>query len=150
VLHGAKVGLGVINACERYDRLRGMSAKGAAALLGARRLPTRASQVKLIRRAYGTLADYVIDVSAPFLDMSAKEFSALKARVLEDWDGVQRIAATVPPAEQVRGWLETVGGPVTGAQIGLGEDEVALAVATAHYFRLRFTVGKLFWVLGLL
>ena len=54
----------------------------------------------------------------------------------------------MPSDSEIEGWLRRAGGPVTGAEIGLSDDEVAQGIACGHYYRNRFTVGKLSWMLG--
>ena len=54
----------------------------------------------------------------------------------------------MPSDSEIEGWLRRAGGPVTGAEIGLSDAEVAQGIACGHYYRNRFTVGKLSWMLG--
>jgi glycerol-1-phosphate dehydrogenase [NAD(P)+] len=149
VLHGAKVGIGVLISARRYDALRQITRAEAATRLGRLRLADREEEVRGIRAAYGPIADQVIAVQAPFLEMSQADFEELKQRIVERWDDVQRITATVPPASEVEGWLRRAGGPVTGHEIGLDDAEIALGVAYGHYYRDRFTIGKLSRMLGI-
>jgi hypothetical protein len=83
-----------------------------------------------------------------FLDMSAARFDQLKQHIVEQWDVVQAIAATVPAPQQIAAWLRHVGAPIDGKDIGLNDEEVALAVEYGPYLRNRFTVIKLSQFLG--
>ena len=111
--------------------------------------PTRAAQEQVIRDAYGPIADQIIPIQAPFLSLTAADFGRISEKVVAEWDAIQQIAATVPSAGEIEGWLRRAGGPVTGAEIGLGDDEIAQGIACGHYYRNRFTVGKLSWMLGI-
>jgi glycerol-1-phosphate dehydrogenase [NAD(P)+] len=48
----------------------------------------------------------------------------------------------VPPAREIAGLLEQVGGPTTPQQLGLSAEETQQALDFAHYLRNRFTVAK--------
>jgi glycerol-1-phosphate dehydrogenase [NAD(P)+] len=149
VLHGAKVGIGVLVSARRYDAVRRMSRAEAATRLARTPLPDREAQIRGIRAAYGPIAEQVIAIQAPFLDMTPADFEVLKRKVLASWDAIQRVAATVPPAADIEGWLRRAGGPVAGREVGLSDDEVTLGVAFGHYYRNRFTIGKLSGLLGI-
>ena len=69
--------------------------------------------------------------------------------ILTQWTQVQEIAAALPSAEQLRDWLRLVGCPSDGQEIGLSAAEVALALECGHYLRNRFTINKLWFLLGL-
>lgn len=149
VLHGAKVGVAVIVSAQRYDAIKAMPRSEAAMRLAAATLPDRAADIAAIRQAFPHMADELIEIQAPFLDMTETQFNALKAQVLEHWDAIQRIASTVPSAAEVTGWLRRVGGPVTAAEITLSDDEFELGVRCGHFYRNRFSVAKLGRLLGL-
>ena len=99
--------------------MRSLSRAQVADLLEASALPERAKELEIIRAAYGSEADEVSRDQARFLDLTARDYDALKRRILDNWDAVQAIAAQVPPAEQVAKLLETAGGPSRVDQIGI-------------------------------
>ena len=143
ILHGAKVGIAVLINARRFEAIRGLSREEAAARLAEFALPDRAEEIATIRDAYGPVADHIIGVQAPYLEMSTAEFEQLKNRILDNWDEIQRIAATVPPAAALADWISRAGGPITGEEVGLSTEEVALAAASAHYYKDRITINKL-------
>ncbi len=148
ILHGAKVGVATVLVAGLYDRVRSLSRAQVADLLEASTLPERAKELEIIGAAYGGEADEVSRDQARFLDLTARDYDALKRRILDNWDAVQTIAAQVPPAEQVAKLLETAGGPSRVDQIGISAQERDMAIADAHYLRDRFTVRKLTRMLG--
>ena len=77
------------------------------------------------------------------------DYERLLQAIIAGWDTIQQIAASVPSDSEIEGWLRSAGGPVTGAEIGLSADEVTQGIACGHYYRNRFTVGKLSWMLGI-
>jgi glycerol-1-phosphate dehydrogenase [NAD(P)+] len=149
VLHGAKVGVAVRISAQRYDAVRTMSRAEAADRLARFVPPSRADQEQLIRDGYGPIAEQVIPIQAPFLSLTAADYQRLAEKIVAEWDAIRQIAATVPAAGQIEGWLRRVGGPVTGGEVGLSDDEVIQGIACGHYYRNRFTVGKLSWMLGI-
>jgi glycerol-1-phosphate dehydrogenase [NAD(P)+] len=149
ILHGAKVGFATTLVAPLYARVKKLSRQEVAALLAKAVLPNRSKEIDLIRAAYGDLAEEMIAVQRPFLDMTPVQHRELKSRILDSWDQVQAIAAQVPAAEQLTATLRAVGSPVTGAELGLSDAEVALGLNYAHYLRNHFTVRKLFHFLQL-
>lgn len=150
VLHGAKVGVAVIVSAQRYDAIKAMSPREAAARLAAAALPDRDADIAAIRAAFPHMVDELIEIQAPFLNMTEAQFAALKARALDNWDAVQQIAATVPSAADVTGWLRRIGGATTAAEITLSDAEFELGVRCGHFYRNRFSVAKLSRMLGLI
>ncbi|OQA45342.1 MAG: Glycerol-1-phosphate dehydrogenase (NAD(P)+) [Chloroflexi bacterium ADurb.Bin325] len=149
VLHGAKVGLGVLTSARLYDQIRRLDRADVVERLEAAELPPAAEEIARIEAAYGPQADDIIALHAPFIHMTQSQFAALKARILEQWPAAQEIAARVPSADEVTDWLNKVGGATTPAQLGLSDEETATARAVGHYYRNRFSVKKLARILDL-
>ena len=72
-----------------------------------------------------------------------------KSRILDAWDEIRAIAARIPPAEQIAAALREAGGPTSAADLGLSEEEDAIARRFAMYTRPRFTVARLRLALGI-
>ncbi len=149
ILHGAKVGIGTVFVAARYEIVRSLSHEVIARRLTRVNPPGREAEIACIRQVYGALADAVVETQRPFLEMTAADFEALKRRIVDNWDGVQEIAASVPPAQEIAGLLEQVGGATTPQQLGLSAEEAQAALNHGHYLRARFTVAKLGHLMGL-
>ncbi len=143
ILHGAKTGVGTIIGASMYERVKQMSRAELSDRLEASTLPSRDSEIALIRQVYGELAHEVIATHKGFINMSEAQYDLLKGNLLDQWEGVQAIAATVPSPAELTALLKTVGGPTTISELGLTEEEFELADRNAHYLRERFTVRKL-------
>ena len=148
LLHGAKVGVGVIASARVYDSLRALSHEDAHKRASEARLPDREADVAEIKRCYGPLGPVVTANHAEILDMSQAQFDEIRRRVSQRWDEVQRIAATVPASAQVAAWLHQVGGPVDAAELGITEEAYRTGVNCAHFYRSRFNGKKLARLLG--
>jgi glycerol-1-phosphate dehydrogenase [NAD(P)+] len=143
-LHGAKVGLGVLVSAARYDALRQLTRAEVATRLGNLVAPDRERQLAVIRSAYGPhTAPQVIAIQEPFLEMTPDGFAALKDRIRGQWDAIEQVLHSVPPAAQFAAWLTAVGGATRPEPLGLTAAEVAQAAAAAPFYRNRFTVAKL-------
>ena len=149
VLHGAKVGVAVRISAKRYDAIRAMSRAEAADRLAHFAPPPRAAQEQVIRDAYGRIADQIIPIQAPFLNLTRADFERLAGR--SSPSGMPSSRSWRPSRPTARSWggCAAAGGPVTGAEIGLSDAEVAQGIACGHYYRNRFTIGKLSWMLGI-
>jgi len=149
ILHGAKVGVATILVAGLYAQIRDLSRAQAADLLEASVLPSKEQEMARIRAAYGDLGDEVAAGQAAFLNLTDAGYDDLKRKILTHWDEIQAIAAEVPAPGTVAQLLRTVGGPVTIEDLGLTQEEQALAIANGHYLRDRFTARKLARVLGI-
>lgn len=149
ILHGAKVGLGVLISATRYQALAALSRTEAGERLSRYRLPDRSTEIAAIRTAFPAAAERIIAIQAPFLEMTGANLEALKQRIITHWDDIQQIAAAVPPAAQFETWLRSVEGATRAAELGFSDAELAEAVAAAPYYRNRFTIGKLSHLLEL-
>ena len=149
ILHGAKVGIGVLTTARRFDALKRLSLAEVEARLKSATRPEPADEIATIRAAYGAIADQVIAIQQPFLEMTDAGFEDLKARILARWDDLEYIAAGVPGAAEFEHWIGSTGGAVTPAQLGLSDEEVALAARCAHYLKPRVTINRLSLMLGI-
>ena len=148
ILHGAKVGVGVIASARVYDSLRALSLEDARRRALQARLPDREADVAEIYRCYGPLGPAVAANHAAILDMTQAQLDEIRRRAGQHWDEVQRIAATVPASAQVEAWLHQVGGPVNAAELGITEEAYRTGVNCAHFYRSRFNGKKLARLLG--
>lgn len=149
ILHGAKVGVATAMMAERYDFLRTLSRETLLERLEGAELPDREAEIAHMRAAYGADADEVIEVQKAFLNLSQSDYDHMKHQIVEKWDEIQQIIATVPPAADIRRMLEQVGGHTNAAALGLDADEVAQAQQYGHYLRDRLTVLKLGYLFNL-
>lgn len=149
VLHGSKVGVGVLVSARIWDQLRRLSAEEARRRAAAAALPDREADMAFIRQCYGAAAEQVLYHHAPILDMAQAEYDEIKRRVSDRWEDVQRIASQVPPAEEIERWLRKVGGPVNPQELGIEQAWYDTAVSCAHFYRPRFNGRKLARLLNL-
>ncbi len=149
LLHGAKVGYATSLVAERYARIRALSLAEVNDLLEAAELEPKADQVAEIERVYPDVADDILRVQEPFLNLTPEVHDRVKRHILERWSDVQAVAATVPSPETIRDVLRTVGGPTTREQLGLDRETVETALNCGHYLRARFTIMKLHKMMGL-
>ena len=104
--------------------------------------------IDTLRALLGPAADRLISDMQPFLEMTPSALAQLKNRLVDNWDEVQEIAATVPPAEDLAARLHQAGAAVTPAELGFSDEEAALGINLGHFLRARFTVNKLRLLLG--
>jgi glycerol-1-phosphate dehydrogenase [NAD(P)+] len=143
ILHGLKVGVGAVIASGWWDRIRGLSRREAAVLLGRARRPGREAESRLIEAAYGPDAPEIIGTQERFIGMDDASWAGLIEDLIGRWDEVLGLAAMVPTEAETRRLLALVGCPCEPAELGLGVAEIELARSSAHWLRDRFTVRKL-------
>ena len=148
ILHGAKVAVACLLVAGYYEKIRQLTVQQIAERVKSSPLPNRAEEVKRIQAMYGPIADQVVQEQAPFLNMSEQSYDALKRKIVDRWEEIQNIAASVPTPMELSASIRQVGGSVNGRELGLGDDEIAEALEFSHYFRNRFTVLKLSRIIG--
>jgi glycerol-1-phosphate dehydrogenase [NAD(P)+] len=149
VLHGARVGIGTLLAARRYEAIRGLTQQDAVARLTRARPPDREAEMARIQATFGQAADWVAAEYAPFLERMQQSFDLWRQRIVDRWADVQRIAAGVPPSEELAELLRQAGAPSTPHEIGLDDDDVQQALRFSHHVRNRFTVNTVGRMLGL-
>lgn len=149
VLHGAKVGAATIIAAGYYDKLRRISRAEAVEQLNRAKQPARKQYEQEIAKAYPSIEDKVLVEQKAFMSLSAQAYQELKQKIVDNWAEIQAIAASVPPPEQIAGWLKQAGGETELEAFGFTSDEVKEAVEYSHLLRNRFNVNKLWHLCGL-
>ncbi len=149
VLHGLKVAIGTLEAARLWDGVRGLSKSQAAERLGRAAPPRREAEEALIREAFGDAAEEAIACQERFLSMGTAERESLMAAIIDGWDGILALAASVPGLAETRRLLALAGCPTDARELGLGQLEIALGMRSAHSIRDRFTVKKLALMIGL-
>lgn len=149
VLHGAKVGAASVIAAGWYEQLRRLSRAELLDRLEAAVLPPTEEQVQIIQAGFPSMADKVLVEQHKFLTLSVSDFEQLKLKIADNWDEIQRIAASVPSSQQMAALLRQVGGETELTAFGFAPAEIDEALKYAHYLRNRFNVDKLGLIIGL-
>jgi glycerol-1-phosphate dehydrogenase [NAD(P)+] len=147
VFHGAKVGVAVLASAAVYESLRALTAQDVRERLNGQR-PDPVSEESAIRAAYGPMAEHVIAIQQPFLEMTGEQYDALRTRILARWEDVREVLDRVPPEAVMRDWLERLGGATTPEALGLSRSEYQEGLNVGHYYRPRFSGKKLAHYLG--
>jgi glycerol-1-phosphate dehydrogenase [NAD(P)+] len=142
-LHGAKVGIGAVLIARRYETIRSLSRQEAIGRLSASVPPRLEDEITLVRATYGAVAERIVANHRPYLERLEASWPTLQQRIIQRWEQIEAIAASVPPAKNIMALLEQAGAPNEPAAIGLNEEDVQQALAFSHYMRGRFTVDTL-------
>jgi glycerol-1-phosphate dehydrogenase [NAD(P)+] len=150
ILHGAKVGYATTLIARLYDRVRRLTREDVVDLLRhSRFVADRETEIEGIRRVYGPVANDVIHMQKPFLEMTDVQFEQLKQRIVDNWHEIQAVASTVPASARIVEVLSQAGAPTRWNELpGLEESDIELALSYGHYLRNRFTVIKLMQACG--
>jgi glycerol-1-phosphate dehydrogenase [NAD(P)+] len=150
ILHGAKVGYATTLIAKLYDRVRQLTREEVGELLQASSfVANHEAEIAGIQRVYGPVANDVIRMQRPFLEMTEPQFGHLRQRIIDNWHEIQGVASTVPPSARIVEVLSQAGAPTSWQALpGLEERDIELALSYGHYLRNRFTVIKLMQVCG--
>ncbi len=147
--HGLKVGFASLLIARRYELIRSIGVSEAKKLMAATPLPSLAEELETIRRYYGPIAEDVIRTQKAFLNLDQTSMTDLQIRIARHWNEVQEIAATVPPADEIRRLLLKAGIPVQPELLHLTTEDLREAILYGHYIRNPFSVIKLSRILGI-
>ncbi len=143
LLHGLKVGVGTLITAALWDRVRSLGRDEAELALASVRPRSREDESRAIELAFGDLAAEIEAGQERFLSMSREDRERLIGDILDNWEKIRSIAEGVPSVAETARLLEAALCPTDPSRLGLGEDEIAQALSSAHYLRDRFTVRKL-------
>ena len=149
VFHGAKVGLATILVARYYELLRQIDRKEALERLKAARLPDAEHEVTRIRSVFGTAADLVLSVQHKAIYQTPEQFAQVCSKIGENWDLIQKFAATVPTSSEIKEMLVKVGGVTHPSQLGLTDTDVQEALEYGFYLRKYFTILNLGRILSI-
>jgi glycerol-1-phosphate dehydrogenase [NAD(P)+] len=142
--HGNAVGVAAIIEAGWYERLRKLSKKDAEELLSHSKIPSRAEQEKTIRAELPEIAEELIESNPIYMQLSDPQvLERVKKNILDNWDEILSIAANVPPPDQFRAWLKSLGGPTTTAELDLSPKQAQTAIDHGHYLRERFSINNI-------
>jgi glycerol-1-phosphate dehydrogenase [NAD(P)+] len=147
ILHGAKVGVGTVVAAEWYEKLRSLTRAEVERLLPE--LPDFDKDNQKTRELLGEAGALIFEKNDFIHTLTNHTVHAIRSRLLENWDSIQDIAASVPPAKEIQSLLRRVHGPTTAKELGVTDKELDNAARLGHYVRSRFTVRTLLFVLGI-
>ncbi len=150
VSHGACVGVGCLSMLAAYEWLLRQDISGIAPAIAAARVPSRESLLAEIAAAFPQpfMADNAErETLAKTGDAAAIE-RRLKA-LTECWPTLAaRLRRMLPRACAVQQWLQAVGGPASGAAIGVSAPKHAADYRRARLIRRRYTGLDLLHDLG--
>jgi glycerol-1-phosphate dehydrogenase [NAD(P)+] len=149
ILHGAQVGVGTILAARRYDVIRGLTKDDAVKKISTFHLPDVRTEVDRMRRVFAPIADPIIAIQLPFLQMLDEKKGVIAERILDRWSDIQSVVADVPDPATIARILATARAVSEPAAIGLDDAAVQDALRDAHFLRPRFTVDTLGRFMGL-
>ena len=149
ILHGARVGIGTVLAAQRYEAIRSLTQQDVVTRLAQARPPDREAEITRIQTVFGPTAERIAAEYEPFLELMLQSFDVWRQRIVDCWANVRRIAASVPPPEELADLLRQAGAPSIPQEIGLEEDDVQQALHFSYYVRNRFTVNSVGQMLGL-
>jgi len=142
LFHGNAVGVATIIEAQWYERLRALSRADAEILLQKAVVPDKTAQIAAIEKHVPQIAEELVKGNPIYLQLGDPALlERSRQRILEHWDDIQAAAANVPTAEQVRGWLELLGAPVTAEELDITAEQVQTAKDYGLYLRERFSMN---------
>ncbi len=148
VLHGIKVGVGLLTVLNMYRRLAQEKVDFSA--LKELEFDKDAWKAKVCE-CYKDAAEGILALEEECGKNSQEKRLKRLERLEEVWpELVSLISEELPDLEEMRQMLEEPGAPVTPQQIGIYMKQVKDGIILAKEVRNRFTILQILWDLGLL
>ena len=148
VLHGIKVGVGLLTVLNMYRRLAQEKVDFSA--LKEPEFDKDAWKAKVCE-CYKDAAEGILALEEECGKNSQEKRLKRLERLEEVWpELVSLISEELPDLEEMRQMLEEPGAPVTPQQIGISMKQVKDGIILAKEVRNRFTILQILWDLGLL
>lgn len=148
VLHGIKVGVGLLTVLNMYRRLAQEKVDFSA--LKELEFDKDAWKAKVCE-CYKDAAEGILTLEEECGKNSQRKRLKRLERLEEVWpELVSLISEELPDPEEMRQMLEEPGAPVTPQQIGISMKQVKDGIILAKEVRNRFTILQILWDLGLL
>lgn len=148
VLHGIKVGVGMIAVTKMYEMLKEEQPDFAAA---AKRVPDEEAWEKKVRDCYEDAAPGILALEKQCRKNSVENRNRRLTVMEEKWPEIRDlIEKEIPSHREMEKMMASLGEPVNPRQIGISSELVRDAVILAKEVRNRFTILQILWDLGLL
>lgn len=148
-LHGAKVGIAEIYTTSLYHRVFSLSLDEVKRMMDHRQPETVAAYEQRVRKAYGPLAEEVMqELKGFYLDEQRR--AERQKNILKHWENLQAwVKAYVPSPEYIKELLLKTGAPTSFTALGIPETLVRQALHNAKEVRQRYTIFRLMEDIGM-
>lgn len=147
ILHGTKVGVGMITALKMYHMLAEETVDFAAA---RKKEHDKEAWLTKIRSCYQVAADGIIQLEEETQKNDVEKRNKRLAVEEEKWNLIQQtIKESLPKTEEMEALLSSLGAPINPEEIGVSMELTADGIRIAKEVRERYTLLQLLWDLGL-
>lgn len=148
-LHGAKVGIAEIYTTSLYHRVFSLSLDEVKWRMDHRQPETVAAYEQRVRKAYGPLAEEVMqELKGYYLDEQKR--AERQKNILKHWENLQAwVRENVPSSEYIKDLLLKTGAPASFAELGIPDELVRQALHNAKEVRQRYTIFRLMEDIGI-
>lgn len=147
ILHGTKVGVGMITALKMYHMLAEENVDFEAA---SKKEYDKEAWFTKIRGCYQVAADGIIQLEEDTQKNDVEKRNKRLAVAEEKWNLIQKtIKESLPKTEEMEELLRSLGAPINPEEIGVSMELTRDGVMIAKEVRERYTLLQLLWDLGL-
>ena len=148
ILHGIKVGVGMLAVIKMYEMLEKEAPDFAAA---KKRQPDYESWKKKVCDCYKDAAPGILELEESCGKNSVENRNRRLDVMEEKWTQIRElIQKEIPSGKELEKMMASLGEPVNPQQLGISPELVKDAVILAKEVRNRFTILQVLWDLGLL
>ncbi len=147
VLYGTQIAAGAVIAAGWYHRLRQWNRDEIAGR--SLEVPDYEDEAQEIRTVLGDAGSQMIERNGFLSTLNQPQVERIRTHLLDQWERVQEIAASVPAPEELERQITTVTEAGQRWQGALEEEEMHRAARLSYFVDDRFTIATLRFVLGI-
>lgn len=147
-LHGTKVGIGTVAVIKAYELLMAKDIDFRQAETEAKNYSSNAWEA-FMKQAYLEASDSVIALER---ETGKNEPSKVITRIKlleQNWDRMKKASESLPPADQIRSLLTSLGAPGDPMSVGIDKETFVNSFLAAKELRNRFGLLQILFDLGL-
>ena len=147
-LHGIQCGISALTVIRAYEVLARITPDREKALRHAAEFDTEAWYAHL-RERLGRAADALIELDGKERKYDVGKHAARLERIIENWDGVRKIIASLPDSLGLEEFMTGIGHPTEPGEIGISPEDWREAFTMAKDIRDKYGLGMLLWDIGI-
>lgn len=148
--HGLQCGIGTVLAAEIYEIIQGLTPDEERALNYVEGFDLEVWHA-FVRCFLGKSGERLVELEEKEQKYSREGHKRRLKRITAHWDQIRSIIAQeLPTVDVLRGYLETIGAPVSPREIGLDYRQARRAFLVSKDIRNKYNASMLLWDLGLL
>lgn len=146
--HGIQCGIGTVLTAGVYDKIKGLTPDPERALAYVQNFDLATWQ-DFVRSYLGRSGEGLVEQERKEQKYSKEDHQKRLEAIVSGWDQILKIVEEeLPSAQELRGYLRTIGAPVSPLEIGISWEHTRKAFLVSRDIRKKYNASWLLWDLG--